>query len=234
MQIHQLLNTSEVWPIGLNSTWDPPKSLYLRGNLPIGQSVAVVGTRRMTPYGAACVRLLVPELVRLGRVVVSGLALGVDGAAHKTCLDAGGRTVAVLGTGIDDDTIYPRAHFALAKEIIKSGGALISEYPEGTRGFKSNFPARNRIVVGLSEVILVIEAPRKSGAMITARLGLDAGREVWAVPGPITSEMSWGRTNSSATAPCPSPPSKTSLMRWGSRPTFPARPNSPSPKSSAL
>jgi DNA processing protein len=192
MPIQRLENTSESWPIGLNSTWDPPKSLYIRGALPVGQGVAVVGTRRMTPYGAACVRLLVPELVRLGRVVVSGLALGVDGAAHRTCLDAGGRTVAVLGTGIDDDTIYPRSHFALAKEIIKSGGALISEYPEGTRGFKSNFPARNRIVVGLSEVVLVIEAPRKSGAMITARLGLDAGREVWAVPGPITSEMSWG------------------------------------------
>ena len=120
MQIQRLEHTSESWPIGLNSTWDPPKSLYLRGNLPLGQGVAVVGTRRMTPYGAACVRLLVPELVRLGRVVVSGLALGVDGAAHKTCLDAGGRTVAVLGTGIDDDTIYPRAHFALAKEIMKS------------------------------------------------------------------------------------------------------------------
>lgn len=192
MQIQHLKSTSESWPVGLNSTWHPPKSLYLRGKLPVGQGVAVVGTRRMTPYGAACVRLLVPELVRLGRVVVSGLALGVDGAAHKACLDAGGRTVAVLGTGIDDASIYPHSHFSLAQEIIKSGGTLVTEYPEGMPSLKQNFPARNRIVVGLSEAVLVIEAPHKSGAMITARLALDAGREVWAVPGPINSEMSWG------------------------------------------
>lgn len=192
MKIRQIWKDSAEWPAGLDSAWSPPKSLYIRGVLPVGQGVAVVGTRRMTPYGAACVRLLVPELVRLGRVVVSGLALGIDGAAHRTCLDAGGRTVAVLGTGIDDPTVYPRAHLGLAQEILKSGGALVSEYPAGTPSYKQHFPARNRIIVGLSEAVLVVEAPKQSGAMITARMALDAGREVWAVPGPINSELSWG------------------------------------------
>lgn len=186
MEMRKISRTSPEWVEGLNSTWQPPASLFVRGVLPRGQGVAVVGTRKMTQYGLAVVNLLVPELVRLGRVVVSGLALGIDGAAHRACIDTGGRTVAVLGTPIDDKGIYPRSHFRLAQDILKSGGALVSEYAPGTDTFPSHFPERNRIVVGLSEAVLVIEAPFKSGAMITARLALDAGREVWAVPGPIT------------------------------------------------
>jgi DNA processing protein len=186
MDMRRISRKSPEWATGLNSTWQPPSSLYIRGTLPRGPAVAVVGTRRMTEYGRTVVQMLVPELVRLGRTVVSGLALGIDGAAHQACLEAGGRTVAVLGTPIDDEGIYPRTHHHLAHEIMKSGGALVSEYAPGTPGFKAHFPERNRIVVGLSEATLVIEAPFKSGAMITARLALEAGREVWAVPGPIT------------------------------------------------
>jgi DNA processing protein len=118
--------------------------------------------------------------------VVSGLALGVDGAAHEAALAAHGMTVAVIGGGADDASIYPRAHFGLAKRILEAGGAVMSEYAPGAPALPHHFPARNRLVAALSSAVLVIEAPRKSGAMITAKLALDMGRDVWAVPGPIT------------------------------------------------
>jgi DNA processing protein len=146
----------------------------------------------MSPYGLRCVKMLVPELVRLEVAVVSGLALGIDGAVHREALAAGGRTVAIIGSGIDDSSIYPRAHLGLAKDIIGSGGCLISEYPPRMPSLPHHFPERNRIIAGLSKAVLVIEAPRKSGAMITARLALEAGIEVWAVPGAITDENSAG------------------------------------------
>jgi DNA processing protein len=146
----------------------------------------------MSPYGQSCVELLVPEIVRLGRTVVSGLALGIDGVAHEATLRANGQTIAIIGSGVDDASIYPRAHFGLAKRIIECGGAVMSEYPAGAPGLPHHFPERNRLIAGLSSAVLVIEAPHKSGAMITARLALEMGHEVWAVPGPITHPNSEG------------------------------------------
>jgi DNA processing protein len=192
MIIHRIRSDHPAFPYGLKSVFRPPTEIYMRGPLPEGPAMAVVGTRRMSPYGKAAVRLLVPEIVRCGMAVVSGLALGIDGEAHRAALDAGGRTVAVIGSGIDDDSIYPREHLGLAKRILESGGAVVSEYPPGAPSLPHHFPARNRIIAGLSRAVLVIEAPRKSGARITARLALDAGRDVWAVPGPINHPNSWG------------------------------------------
>lgn len=140
----------------------------------------------MSPYGQACADLLVPECVRLGFPIISGLALGVDGAAHAAALKANGVTVAVIGSGVDDASMYPRAHLRLAKEILEADGAIISEYAPGSPSYRSHFPERNRLIAALSRAVLVIEAPKRSGAMITARLALEMGREVWAVPGPIT------------------------------------------------
>ncbi|HJV32635.1 MAG TPA: DNA-processing protein DprA, partial [Patescibacteria group bacterium] len=192
MEIRRLTPSHPDWPKTLAQAAPAPERLFVRGPLPERPGVAVVGTRKMTPYGRACVELLVPEIVRLGLPVVSGLALGIDGAAHEAALEAGGRTVAVIGSGADDASIYPRAHFGLAKRILEAGGAVVSEYPTGAPGLPHHFPERNRIVAALSSAVLVIEAPKKSGAMITARLALETGRDVWAVPGPITHPNSEG------------------------------------------
>ncbi len=174
------------WREELREAIPPPERLYLRGRLPGLQGIGVVGTRRMSAYGKACVDLLVPEIIRLGLPVVSGLALGIDGAAHDAALQANGITVAVIGSGLDDDSIYPRAHAMLAKRMLENDGALLSEYAPGSPSFPHHFPERNRLIAALSKAVLVIEAPKKSGAMITARLALEMGRDVWAVPGPIT------------------------------------------------
>ncbi|MDO8425730.1 MAG: DNA-processing protein DprA [bacterium] len=173
---------------------DPPLCLFVRGTVAaLGtQQIALVGTRSCTDYGLAATRLLTAPLARAGLTITSGLALGIDGAAHRVCLEAGGRTIAVLGTGVDDAAIYPAAHRGLAREILRSGGALVSEYVPGTAGRKMHFPARNRIVAGLTIATIVVECPRDSGALITARFALDFGREVFAVPGPITAEQSAG------------------------------------------
>lgn len=186
MDIRRLAPVDPTWPEPLAHAVPPPERLFVRGVLPEAPGVAVVGTRKMSPYGRACVDLLVPELVRLGRAVVSGLALGVDGAAHEAALRAGGATVAVIGGGVDDASIYPRAHAGLAARILENGGALLSEYAPGAPSLPHHFPARNRIIAALSSAVLVIEAPRASGSIITARLALEMGRDVWAVPGPIT------------------------------------------------
>lgn len=192
MEIRRLTPAHPEWPEALAQAFPPPGRLFVRGTLPKRPGVAVVGTRKMSAYGRACVELLVPEIVRLGRPVVSGLALGIDGAAHEAALRSGGTTVAVIGSGADDASIYPRAHFGLAKRILEAGGAVISEYPPGAPGLPHHFPERNRIVAALSSAVLLIEAPKKSGAMITARLALEMGRDVWAVPGPITHPNSEG------------------------------------------
>lgn len=186
MELRRISPTDADWPGTLAQAVPPPERLFVRGALPMTPGVAVVGTRKMSPYGRACVERLVPEIVRIGRPVVSGLALGIDGAAHETALRAGGATFAVIGSGVDDASISPRAHLGLAKRIIDAGGGIISEYAEGAPGLPHHFPERNRIVAALSSAVLLIEAPRKSGAMITARLALETGRDVWAVPGPIT------------------------------------------------
>lgn len=192
MHIRRLSPIDSDWSETLLQASPPPKHLFIRGTMPNQPGVAIVGTRKMSPYGRNCVELLVPEIVRLGRTVVSGLALGIDGVAHEATLQAGGRTLAIIGSGIDDASIYPRAHFGLAQRIIENGGAVMSEYHPGSPGMPHHFPERNRLIAALSTAVLVIEAPHKSGAMITARLALEMGREVWAVPGPITHPNSEG------------------------------------------
>lgn len=155
----------------------PPTVLYIQGQIPaFARSVAIVGTRKATGSGIAFARQAANELARAGFAVVSGLALGIDGAAHQAALNASGHTLAVLGSGLDQ--IYPESHRALAAQI-----DLVSEFPFGTTARPEFFPRRNRIVAALSRAILVVEAPEHSGALITARHGLELGREVLAVPG---------------------------------------------------
>ena len=168
-----------------------PAVLYVRGTLTTDdvRALSIVGTRKATNYGRDVAHHLAYELVQNGVTVVSGLALGIDTAAHRGALDAGGRTIAVLGCGID--RIYPRENHALAHEIVTSG-ALISEFPVGTPPEARNFPRRNRVISGLALGILVVEAPRNSGALITASTAADQGREVFAVPGNIFNPNSHG------------------------------------------
>jgi DNA processing protein len=180
-------------PPRLRAIHDPPTRLYLRGNaapeLLAQPSVAVVGARACSPYGSQVARMLGRELGGAGIVVVSGLARGVDGEAHRGALDAGGHTVAVLGCGIDRD--YPAAHASLAAAIAERS-LLVSEYEPGIEPAPWRFPARNRIVAGLAAATIVVEARERSGALITADFALEEGREVFAVPGEITSALSAG------------------------------------------
>jgi DNA processing protein len=180
------------FPARLRSIHDPPAGLFIRGSaltdLLDRPSVAIVGARACSPYGASVAQSLARELAEAAVLVVSGLARGVDGAAHRGALQAG-TTVAVLGCGIDRD--YPRAHASLATEIVRDG-LVVSEYAPGVEPAPWRFPARNRIVAGLTLATVVVEARERSGALITADLALDEGREVLAVPGEITSLLSRG------------------------------------------
>ena len=180
------------YPPLLRQISDPPKGLYVRGNLQDVPCISIVGTRRSTSYGRRAAQEIVSDLVVAGLGIVSGLALGIDGEVHKATLDAGGYTIAILGTGIDEATIYPREHLKLAHQILESGGALVSENPPGSPSFKYAFPRRNRLIAGWSPATLVIEANESSGSLITARLALDDNREVLAVPGSIWSDVSLG------------------------------------------
>ncbi len=182
------------YPPALKEIHNAPRTLYVRGTLPARDALAlaVVGTRTPSAYGKQITPGIVRELVRHGATIVSGLALGIDGIAHEATLASGGVTVAVLGSGIDDASIYPPSHKTLARRILESGGALISEYAPGTTPERFHFPERNRIIAGLSRGVLIIEAKEKSGALITATLALKENRDVFAVPGPITSEHSRG------------------------------------------
>lgn len=179
-----------VYPCELKYMADPPAVLYCRGKLQLSDvHIAVVGSRRATEYGMSTARKLSRELASNGVTVVSGMARGIDSGAHKGALEAGGRTVAVLGCGID--TVYPSENAELMKNIIKSG-AVLSEYPPGTPPLAFNFPARNRIISGLSRAVTIIEANAKSGSLITADFALDQGKDVFAVPGNINSPNSVG------------------------------------------
>ena len=169
------------YPGMLRTIPDPPPALYVDGVVPEVASVALVGSRKASATGIETARMLGSALARRGVCVVSGLALGVDSAAHEGAVDAGGRTVGVLGCGID--VVYPRNNRALF-ESVRRHGALVSEYYLGEAPLAWRFPARNRIIAGLASTVVVVEAPELSGALITARHGLDAGRDVWAVPGP--------------------------------------------------
>jgi DNA processing protein len=157
---------------------------------PDGPRVAIVGSRRPSPYGEAVAEQLAADLARAGVVVVSGLALGCDAAAHRGALVGGGVTVAVMGTGVD--IVYPAAHFRLAEEIVAAGGALVSQFPDGTSPRRRNFPARNVTLAALSDVVVVVEAVQGSGALITAEAAVDLHKEVMAVPGSIFSPLSVG------------------------------------------
>lgn len=174
---------------------DPPPVLYYHGevnpqeNQGILPSVAIVGTRDPSEYGRRWTRKITVALVRAGFTVVSGLASGVDTEAHQSCLEAKGRTLAVMGTGVD--VIYPWANRKLAQRVAQQG-LLVSEYPAGTQPDRANFPRRNRIIAGLSRATLVLEAPYKSGALITARLANDYGRDVYALPGSLDNPRSKG------------------------------------------
>ncbi|CAN5185859.1 hypothetical protein BH18ACT12_BH18ACT12_17910 [soil metagenome] len=177
----------------LRAIHDPPARLHLRGtgdrDLLSQAAVAIVGARACSPYGSQVARMLGRELAAAGIVVVSGLARGVDGEAHRGALEAGGRTVAVLGCGIDRD--YPAAHASLGREI-SDGSLLVSEYEPGVEPAPWRFPARNRIIAGLCAATVIVEARERSGALITVDFALEEGREVFAVPGEITSALSAG------------------------------------------
>jgi len=164
----------------LTAIADPPPELYYLGRLPDPDrpAVAIVGTRRPTPAALAQAYNLGRGFARAGVAVVSGLALGIDAMAHRGCVDAGGVTVAVLGSGIDN--IVPVANRKLARRILELGGAVISEFPAGARIYKSNFPRRNRIISGFARGTIIVEAPEKSGALHTARFALEQGRDLWA------------------------------------------------------
>lgn len=185
-------STSDFPPL-LRAIHDPPVGLFLRGHgeaeLLHQPSIAVVGARSCSPYGAQTARMLGRELAAAGLVVVSGLARGIDGAAHRGALEAGGLTVAVLGCGVDRD--YPASHRELARGIA-GRGLIVAEYAPGVEPAPWRFPARNRIIAGLSAATIVVEARERSGALITADLALEEGREVFAVPGEITSSLSRG------------------------------------------
>ena len=177
----------------LQQIHDPPRALFLRGaadpEILALPAVAIVGARACSPYGAQVARMLGRELAAAGLVVVSGLARGIDGEAHRGALDAGGLTVAVLGCGIDRD--YPAAHAELARRICQRG-LIVSEYEPGVEPAPWRFPARNRIIAGLTAVTVIVEARERSGALITADFALEDGREVLAVPGEITGTLSTG------------------------------------------
>lgn len=179
------------YPPRLAEIYDPPPVLYVRGELdpPERPSVAIVGTRGATGYGRMAAEHLAGGLARAGVTVVSGLAIGIDAAAHRGALSGGGRTIAVLGNGLD--RVYPSQHARLAAQIAEAG-ALVTEFPLGTKPDAMNFPRRNRIISGLTSGTLVVEAGAKSGALITASFALEQGREVFAVPGSIFSPVSQG------------------------------------------
>ncbi len=179
------------YPQRLREIFDPPLILFALGRTELlaSHSIAIVGTRRPTPYGLAASERLSADLAKAGLTVVSGLAAGIDTAAHLAALKAGGNTIAVFGCGVD--VLYPASNRKLYDDIAKNG-LLLSEFPMGAPAFPQNFPIRNRIVSGLSLGVVIVEGAQHSGSAITAKLAMDQGREVFAVPGNITSKMSWG------------------------------------------
>jgi len=180
------------YPELLKQIYDPPILFWIKGDVHVlnEPGVAVVGTRNTSPYGRKIAEKFTAELAKKGLCIFSGLAHGIDAIAHQTALDHDGKTVAVLGSGIDN--LYPKKNAGLANNIVRSGGAVISEYPLGTNPDAGNFPVRNRIVSGMSLGVLVIESGVKGGSMITADLALDQNREVFAIPHPVVSPSGTG------------------------------------------
>lgn len=192
MKINQTSPDNQEYLKILSSIAKPPKKLNYIGTLPSKRrpTVAIVGTRKPTPYGKEVTTKIASELAARGIVIVSGLALGVDGLAHKAALEAGGTTLAVLGCGLP--RIYPTAHQQLAKTIVEKGGAIISEYDKDELARPHYFLERNRIVSGLADAIIITEAASRSGTLNTAAHALEQGKEIFVVPGNITSAMSLG------------------------------------------
>ena len=188
---HPVTLADSRYPEMLRAIFDPPPVLFARGRIDLLSSVCigVVGTRHPTPYGVAASERLTGDLARAGLTITSGMARGIDTSAHKAALAAEGTTIAVLGCGVD--IVYPSENKKLAAEIAAKG-LIVSEFPMGATAFPQNFPLRNRVISGLSYGILVVEGAQYSGSAITARLAMDQGREVFSVPGNITSKMSWG------------------------------------------
>ncbi|MFB5080589.1 DNA-protecting protein DprA [Raoultella sp. C349492] len=190
---HHLLSAdSPLYPPQLRAVVDYPGALLVKGDLAIlhSRQLAVVGSRAHSWYGERWGRVFCEALARYGVTITSGLAIGIDGVAHRGALAADGKSIAVLGNGLGD--IYPRRHSALARQIVDSGGALLSEFPLATLPLPGNFPRRNRIISGLSIGVLVVEAALRSGSLVTVRCALEQGREVFALPGPIGSPGSEG------------------------------------------
>ncbi len=186
---------SEAYPPLLREIALPPKQLWVRGDVNILSNelmLAVVGSRKATAYGRQCVDKLLTPVVKAGVPLVSGLAYGIDAAAHQLSVKYKQPTIAVLGSGVDDESIYPKVNIKLVHAIIEHGGAVISEYEPGTAPFLGHFPARNRIIAGLTVATLVVQAAQRSGSLITARLALESGRDVWAVPGAINDIVAAG------------------------------------------
>jgi DNA processing protein len=186
-----LMEKDAEYPLLLKQIPSPPLFLYRLGNsIPLHNCIAVVGSRRITSYGRMAVEKIVRELVDADMCVVSGLAYGIDAKAHEVTIKNGGKTFAVTASGID--SMYPIANTRLAREIVETGGAIFTEFPMGTKAVAHNFPSRNRIIAGMSHATLVIQAQKKSGALITASFALDYGRDVGAVPGSIFDEQMEG------------------------------------------
>lgn len=181
----------EDYPELLRQTISPPAVLFCLGNKKLlnEKCIAVVGTRRITDYGRLVIKKILPELVHADLAIVSGMAFGVDSLAHQISIENNGKTIAVLGTGVD--VCYPASNRRLYERIVENG-CIVSEYPFGTKAAKQNFPARNRIIAGLCRATIVIEAPMDSGTLITARMSAEIGRDVFAVPADIDKKMSEG------------------------------------------
>ena len=192
MEIFQINLSDYAYLRDLPHMPDPPKKLFIRGKLPAKRvkTVAIVGTRKPSAYGREIATKIASECAKNGIVVVSGLALGIDSIAHRAAIDSGGKTIAVLANGVDK--IYPRSHEDLGQKILQTNGAILSEYPNNTPARPWQFLARNRIVSGLADAVVIIEAASRSGTLSTANHALDQGKEIFAVPGNITSPLSAG------------------------------------------
>ncbi len=195
MKIRTYVRSDDAFPSQLAQVHNCPKQLYALGKSleNLSPAIGVVGSRRPTPYGREVTKQLVSDLASRGVTIISGLALGIDAIAHQAALDAGGRTIAVQANGLDQ--IAPRTNRQLAINILKSGGAIVSEFPEGSPPLPQYFAARNRIISGLSDGVLVTEAAERSGSLITTTFALEQGRHVFVVPGNITSLLSAGTNN---------------------------------------
>ena len=194
-KIIKITMENEKYPILLKQIYDPPKCLYVMGNIEIlnNPSIAIVGCREATEYGKKAATYFSYNLAKQNVTIVSGLVRGIDSYSHIGALKANGKTIAVIGSGLD--IIYPKENEQLAKKIVEQGGTIISEYPLGIRPQKEHFPARNRIISGISQATLVIEAKEKSGSLITADFAMEQGKDVYSVPGNINSKNSVGTNN---------------------------------------